>query len=31
MTSIVRADGVVVIPPHGSVPEGGDVEVEMFA
>lgn len=30
MTSMVRADGIIVIPPHGSVPEGGEVEVELL-
>jgi molybdopterin molybdotransferase len=31
MTSIVHADGVVVIPPRSSVPEGQEVEVELLA
>jgi len=31
MTSMVRADGVIVVPPHGSVEEGSEVEVELLA
>jgi hypothetical protein len=31
MTSMVRADGVVVVPAHGTTAEGSEVEVELLA
>jgi molybdopterin molybdotransferase len=31
MTSMVRADGVVVVPAHGTAAEGSEVEVELLA